>query len=211
MGVRHHRQFVGVRFVDHRSRFFQGHLVLVDQLDDVHSRVGELFDLGLCIGRAFDSPAIKFFSRIRLVLEKWTGDIQGRARNFAAIDSIAHAQAVGERSAEVAGAGDSGHQELVRGRGHDFGAEPFFVGLVPMSVIAVTEDHGVNVAIPESRQHIHALGRDYFRVLRDRQGTDLADRGNPFALDQDDAVRERRAAKPIDQSAADQSRQAKAS
>ena len=59
-----------------------------------------------------------------------------------------------------------------------------------MRVIAVTENHGVDVAIPETGQHIHAFGGNDFRILRNRKCTDRADFRYAFAINQNDAVRE---------------------
>ena len=77
-----------------------------------------------------------------------------------------------------------------------------------MPVIAVAENHGVDVAIPESGEHVHPFGGNDLRIRRNRQRTDLADGGDAFAVDQDDAIGEGRPSKAVDQSPADQSRQA---
>ena len=166
MRVRDDRKFVRVRFINDRFCFFQRHLILVDHLDDVDAGIRDFFDLGARIGRAFHTPAIKFFARIRFVLKKWTGDVKRWSRNFAAIDAIAHVDAVLQRTAEIACARYSGHEQLMRSRRHDFGSEPLFVSLVPMRVIAVTKNHRVNVAIPEARQHAHSLGGNNFGIAR---------------------------------------------
>ena len=70
MRVRDDRKFVRVRFINDRFRFLQRHLILVDHLDDVDAGVGDFLHLGARIGRAFHAPAIKFFARIRLVLDE---------------------------------------------------------------------------------------------------------------------------------------------
>ena len=57
MGVRDDREFVRVRFVNDRFHLFHRHLVLVDQLDDVDSGVGELFHLGASVRGTFHAPA----------------------------------------------------------------------------------------------------------------------------------------------------------
>ena len=68
-----------------------------------------------------------------------------------------------------------------------------------MRVIAVPEDHGVDVAIPEAGEHVHSFGRNHFGIFWHGEGSDLADRGDAFAVDQDDAVREGRPAETVDQ------------
>jgi len=98
----------------------------------------------------------------------------------------------------------AGHQKLVRGRRHDLGREPLRISLIPMSVIAVPEQHGVDMAIPETGKQIHAFGRDDFGVVRHNQRSNLANRFDPFALDEDHAIRERRPAEAINQASANQ-------
>ena len=142
------------------------------------------------------------------MLNERSGDVERRAGNFAAIDPVADLDAVLERRAEIARAGHAGHEQLMRGRRHDLGPEPFRISLVPMRVVAVPEQHGVNVAIPEAGKHVHAFGGDHFGIFGDGQGSDLADGCDAFVVDQDDAVCERRPAETIDQPAADQRRRA---
>ncbi len=160
--------------------------------------------LGAGVFRAFDAPAESFGAGIRLVLDEWTRDVEGRAGNLAAIDPVAHFNAFFQRRAQIARAGHASQQELPRGRRHDFGAEAGRVGFVPVLVVTVAEQHRVHVRVPESGQHVHALGGDYFGVRRDGQFAHLANRLDPGALDQDDAVGERRPAESVDQSPADQ-------
>jgi hypothetical protein len=73
-----------------------------------------------------------------------------------------------------------------------------------MLVVAVPEQHRMDMRVPKSRQHIHPFGGNHFRTGRHLQFPHLADRLDSVALDQDDAVRQRRPAKPIDQSSADE-------
>ena len=110
MRVRNDRQFVRVGFVHDRLHFFHRHLVLIDKLDDVHSGVRKLFHLRLAIGCAFYTPPELLGAGIRFVLKKWAGDVKGWSRNFAAVDPIPQANALLERTAEIARAGDSSHE-----------------------------------------------------------------------------------------------------
>ena len=110
MRMRHDRKFVRVRFIHNRLHFFHRHLILIDQLDDVDSGVGELFDLGLAVGWAFDAPAEKLGAGIGLVLNEWAGDIKRRAWNFATIDPITDVNALLQRAAEIARARNAGHE-----------------------------------------------------------------------------------------------------
>ena len=89
MCVRHHRKFVRVRFIHHRLYLLHRHLVLIDELDDVDAGIGKLLDLCLAIGRTLHAPPEKLGAGIGFVLNEWTGDIECRAGNFAAVDSIA--------------------------------------------------------------------------------------------------------------------------
>ncbi len=143
------------------------------------------------------------------MLNERSGDVERRAWNFAAIDPVAHLDAFLERRAEIACAGHPGHEQLMRGSRHDLGPEPLRISLVPMRVVAVTEEHGVNVAIPEAGKDVHAFGGDHLGIFGDGQGSDLADGCDAFVVDQDDAVRERRPAETVDQPAPDQRRRAR--
>src|SRR5207248_6029967 len=110
MGMCYDGKFVRMRFVHHRFHFFHRHLILIDELDDVDSGVGELFDLSLAIGWALDAPTKKLGAGIWFVLNEWTGDVERRAGNFAAIDSITHINAFLQGPAEIARAGNPGHE-----------------------------------------------------------------------------------------------------
>ena len=110
MGMCYDGKFVRMRFVHHRFHFFHRHLILIDELDDVDSGVGELFDLGFAVGRTLDAPTEKLGARIRFVLNEWTCDVERRAWNFAMIDSITHINALFQGAAEIARAGDAGHE-----------------------------------------------------------------------------------------------------
>ena len=80
----------------------------------------------------------------------------------------------------------------------------FWISLIPMLIITVTENHRVNVAIPEARQHVHSFGGNDFGIARHWQRVDRADRHDAFAFDQDDAVRQRRPAETVNQTTADE-------
>ena len=110
MRVRYHRKFVGMRFVHHRLHFLHRHLILIDKLDDVDAGVVKLFDLRFAISRPFHAPAKPFCPRIRLMLNERTSDIEGRARNFAAVDSIAGINALLQGAAKIARAGNACHE-----------------------------------------------------------------------------------------------------
>ena len=68
------------------------------------------FTFGFAVGCAFDAPAEVFRAGIRFVLNERTGDVKSGAGNFAAVDPVAHADAVLERATEVARAGHAGHE-----------------------------------------------------------------------------------------------------
>jgi hypothetical protein len=73
-----------------------------------------------------------------------------------------------------------------------------------MHVIAVTEQHRVDVAIPETRQHVHAFGGNDFGIGWNLQRTDCANSLDALVFDDDYAVREWVAAKAVDQATADE-------
>jgi hypothetical protein len=72
-----------------------------------------------------------------------------------------------------------------------------------MLVIAVTQERGVYVAIPEAGQHVHAFGGNDFGIGRHVQRTNCADRSDALVLDYDYAVRERMAAEAVNQPSTD--------
>ena len=108
-----------------------------------------------------------------------------------------------ERTTEIARTGDTSHEELMCSRWHDLAAEARRIGFVPMHVITVTEQHRVDVAIPETRQHVHAFGGNDFGIGWNLQRTDGANSLDALVFDDDHAVRERVAAKAVDQATAD--------
>ena len=126
----------------------------------------ELFHLRLAIGCAFYTPPEILGAGIRLVLDERAGDVKGWSGNFAAIDPIPQVDALLERTTEIARAGDSGHEQLPRGCRHDLAAEARGIGFVPMRIVTVTKQDRVDVAIPETRQHIHAFGGNDFGIGR---------------------------------------------
>ena len=51
-----------------------------------------------------------------------------------------------ERCAEIARTGHAGHEQLMRGSRHDLRSEDVSrISLVPMRIVAVPKEHGVNV------------------------------------------------------------------
>src|SRR5262245_43019738 len=78
-----------------------------------------------------------------------------------------------------------------------------------MLVIAVTQERGVYVAIPEAGQHVHTFGGNDFGIGRDVQRANLADRSDALVFDDDHTVRERMTAKSINQSSTDQRNRAR--
>src|SRR6185312_3173597 len=50
-------------------------------------------------------------------------------------------------------------------RRHDL-AVTWRISLIPMVIIAVTQQHGVDMAIPKPRQHVHPFGRNHFCIRR---------------------------------------------
>src|SRR6516165_2461524 len=183
-------KFARVRFVHDCFYFFHRHLVLVDQLDDVDAGVGKLLYLGFAVGCAFHAPAEVFSAGIGFVLNERTGDVKSGPGNFAAVDPVAHADALLERTTEIARAGHTGHEQLSRGGRHDLASHARRIRSVPMLVIAVAPQHRVYVAIPKAGQHV--------------QRTNGAHLSDAVVFDYDHAVRERMSAKPIYQPSTDE-------
>ena len=109
-----------------------------------------------------------------------------------------------ERPAEIARAGHAGHQQLLRGGRHDHRLELRRVGLVPVVVVGVADDHRVDVHVPEAGEHGHAFGGDHLGAGGDGERADLADGGDLVAVDEDDAVLDGRAGEAVDEGAADE-------
>ena len=68
--VRHHRQMVLVRLVHYGAHLVHGHLVLIDQLDDVDAGRGEALHLGAGIRFAIHTPAEPLRSGVGRVLDE---------------------------------------------------------------------------------------------------------------------------------------------
>ena len=183
-----HRKFPEVRFVDDGHDLLLRHLILVDQLDHIDAGVGEPLDLGAAIGGALHAPTKILGARIGRVLDEGTGDIESRAGDFAARDSLPHIDARPERRAEIRGAGHPGHQQLAGGRRHDLFFEAGGIGLVPVIVVGVAQQHRVDVIVPQTGQDGHAIGPDHLGIGGDGQGVNGADGLDPVVLDEDDAV-----------------------
>jgi hypothetical protein len=78
-----------------------------------------------------------------------------------------------------------------------------------MGVITVTEYHGVNVAIPETGQHVHAFSGDDFGVGGHLQRTNGPDSGDALIFDNDYAVRQWVAAEAVDETTTDERKRAR--
>ncbi len=194
-----------VSLINDRGDFFRLHLILVDQLDAIDAALGELSDLRARIIGSVHAPSTVLCARVGLVLEKRTAHIQSRAGNFPGADCVANMDARLKRSAEIPRAGNSRKKELLCGRGHDHRFELRRVCFVPMRIVRMPVEHGVDMHVPQSGQHAHAFGRDHFGARRNRQRTDLPDGLNFLSVDQDHAVANRRIAVPIDECSADES------
>ncbi len=203
--VRDDRLAARVRFVHDGAHFVHRHLVLVDQLDDVDSGVGDLLHLGASIVRSFDAPAVRLGVRIGLVLDEGTRDVERGARDLAGVDPIADGDTGLERPAEIARTGDAGHQQLLRGRRHDHGLELGHVCLVPVVVVGVADDHRMDVHVPEAGQNGHAFRGDNLGAGGHGERSDLADGGDLVTVDEDHTVLDRRTGEAVDEGTADES------
>ena len=200
--VRNDRKPVLVRLVDDRRQFGVAHAVLVDQLHHVHAGLCDTFDFRARIGGRIHAPAELLGAGIGFFLDEGSGHEQGRPGDAAAVDRIAHGDAVLQRTAQVARTRHAGQQQLLRRRRHDHVPELGRVGLVPVVVVGVPIDHQVHVHVPQAGQHRHAFGRDDRRVRGHGQRLHRAYRNDALAFDQDDAVADRIAERAVDQGAA---------
>ena len=78
-------------------------------------------------------------------------------------------------------------------------AEAWRVGLVPVVIVGMADNHQMGVGFPQTRHHIHSLGRNHLGAWGN---SDLASRTyslDVIAIQQYDAVVDWLTAKPIDQ------------
>ncbi len=149
-----------------------------------------------------DFPAEFRFQRRRDFLQEWTGDEHARSGDLTALDPFLDCDDVVERRAEVTRGRDAGHQKLFCGDRHDDIAILRRVGLEPVVVIAVAEDHEVDVHVHEAGHHRVAVGVDDFGAGRNLHGRFRTDRADGVAFDDHDRVLDRRSAVTVDQTAA---------
>ena len=88
MGMAYHHFSMLMCFVHHRFGFFQGHLILVDEFDDINSRIDQFlyFCSGIC--SSIDSPAEGFCAWIRRFLDKWSRHIDRGTWDFSFLDAF---------------------------------------------------------------------------------------------------------------------------
>ena len=201
----HHREPRRVRGLDHGRHFRLRHLVLIDQLDDVHAGLRQLLDLGAGVVRAGHAPTeSRLVGRVRRVLKERSRDEQARSGDLTPRDPPLHGEDVFERGAQVARSRHAGEQQLFRRGRHDLLLEPAAVGRVPVLVVAVAHDHQVDVHVGETRQHTHPLGRDDPHAGGNRDLAAAADCGDALAGDENHTVLDRRPAVAVEDTAADQ-------
>ena len=150
-----------VRRLDDRLDLLLGHLVLVDQLDDVHARVHELLDLRARVGGAGDAPAeLLLVLAVRLVLDERPGDEEPRPGDLSLLDPPLDVRMSSSGAPSSRANVTPLVEQLPRRRRHDLVAEARPVRLVPVLVVPVAEDHQVDVHVREARQHGHAARVD---------------------------------------------------
>ena len=203
--VRHDREAGCVRRLHHRRHLRLRHLVLIDELDDVHPGLGELFDLGPGVVRAIHAPAEAGFVRgIGRVLDEGAGDEEPRPGDLAPRDPPLHGHDVLEPGAQVARRRHAGEKQLLRRRGHDLLLEPAAVRRIPMLVVAVAHDHQVDVHVGEPREHAHSLGRDHPDAGGDGDVGLSTHRDDPLARNEHHAVLDRRSPVAVDHPSSDE-------
>src|SRR4030095_1706330 len=175
-------------FINDGKDFLHRHLVLIDQLDAVDARFGELAHLRASVLRSVGAPSKVFGSRIRFVLNKGPGNIKRRSRDLPRVYSISNRDAFLERCAQVPSAGDAGHEQLLRRSRHDDRFHERRISLVPVGIVAMAVDHQMNVHVPETWKHGHAFSGDNFCALRYGKHANLAYSLYSFAFNDDNAV-----------------------
>ena len=199
MGVGHHRLAALVGGLHHGADLVVGHLVLVDELDEVHPRVHQLLDLGPGVLDALHSPADRLLViEVGPVLDEGPRDEEAGSRDLALLDAAPDRKAVLEGGPEVAHGGHPAHQELLRGDGHDLVPEAGHVGGVPMLVVGVAEDHQVDMHVHEAGEHAHARRVDDRGAGRYRHLGARAHGHDPLARDEHDPVVDRRPLVAVD-------------
>ena len=87
-------------------------------------------------------------------------------------------------------------------RGHDLAAVTRRISFIPMIVVAVTEQHGMDMAIPKPWQHVHAFGRNHFCIGRHLEFANGPDGGDAFVFDNYHAVGQWMAAEAVNEATA---------
>src|SRR4030095_16240121 len=183
---------------DDSKNFLHRHLVLIDQLDAIDARFGELAHLSASVLRSVGAPSKVFGSRIRFVLNKGSGNIKRGSHNLPRVYSISNRDAFLERRAQVSRAGDAGHEQLLRRSRHDDRFHERRISLVPVGVVAMAVDHQMTVHVPETWKHGHAFSRDNFCALRYGKRANLAYSLYSLALNDDHAVAKGLASEAVD-------------
>ena len=141
VGVTDNPQAARMRLVDDGAGFCGGHLVLVDQLDDINAGIGQRAHMGTGLTDTAHAPAEGFRPRIGLMLDEGTGDVEIRARQLAGIDAVADRDGRLERRTEIADRGDPSQQKLYGGGRHDLVFEPVEIGTIPVIIIGMPVEH----------------------------------------------------------------------
>ena len=77
-----------------------------------------------------------------------------------------------------------------------------------MVIVTVTEQHGVDMAIPEAGQYIHPFGRNHFCIGRHLEFAYGPDGGDALVLDDYYAISQGMTAKTVDETTAHQCKRA---
>ena len=203
MRVRDDRLARRVRRLHDRGDFGVGHLVLVDQLDEVDARGNESLHFRLRVLGAAHSPAKRLLVLlVRRVLDERARHKEPRTGDLVPLDLLLDRDDVVERRAEVARARDAGAEQLLRRDGHDEIGVARAVQVVPPLVVAVAEDLEVHVHVDEARHDGHAVGVDRPHARGNGDGAGRTDGGDALARDEDHAVLDRRPAVAVEDAAA---------
>ena len=122
------------------------------------------------------------------VLDERTRDEEPRSGDFPLLDPRLNVEHVLERRSELPREGDSAREQLARGRRHDFPPEARSIRRVPVLVVAVAEDHEMDVHVRETGNHGHPARVDGRRARRHGHGAARAHGDDPLPRNEDDAV-----------------------
>ena len=90
-----------VSLVNKPIGLLERHLILIDQLEDSHTRCRKHFHLGTRVAHTAYAPAKRFGSSLWNMLDERTGYEQSWARNFPTCDSLPNHKGITQRRTQI--------------------------------------------------------------------------------------------------------------